>query len=253
MTPWVLRLIAANVVVFLLQMTLPPIFQVRLSLYPALVLQQPWTVVTYMFLHGGLSHIFFNMFGLVIFGPRVENRLGGRRFLILYFIAGLGGAAGAFFTTMPTVPVIGASGALFGVMLAYARFWPRDQLLIWGLLPVEARVLVIGYTVLELFLGVGGLQQGVAHFAHVGGFVTALVYLLMLERQTGARRFRQRTQAPRRPPPDGDALARWSTISRDGLHELTLNEIDRLMLKVRTSGVASLTPEERAYLDRMSA
>jgi hypothetical protein len=123
-----------------------------------------------MFVHGGFGHILFNMLSLFFFGRRVESRLGPRRFGILYFVSGIMGALVSVFFA-PYAAIIGASGAVFGVMLAFAKFWPRDQILIWGILPVEARVMVIAMTVMAVVFGFTGAQSGVAHFAHLGGFV----------------------------------------------------------------------------------
>ena len=138
MSPWVLRLIIANVAVFLLQHVLPGL-TLGLAFVPMLTLERPWTPLTYMFVHdtSGISHILFNMFALYVFGPRVEERMGGGRFIALYFISGLTGAALSFFFS-PYSPIVGASGAIFGVELAFARYWPRDRIMIWGILPVQA-------------------------------------------------------------------------------------------------------------------
>src|SRR5918999_2555556 len=135
MTPWVLRLIIANAVVHLaLEPRALPLPLDQLVLVPALIPYRPWTLVTYMFLHGGLSHILFNMLALYFFGSRVELRLGSRHFILLYLISGIaGGLLSLVFS--PRVPIIGASGAVFGVSFAFAYFWPRERIYLWGVLP----------------------------------------------------------------------------------------------------------------------
>src|SRR6476661_2927730 len=170
MTPWVIFLLVANGAAYLvLNQLLPPSAQLGslLAFQPAAVLAHPWTLVTYMFVHGSFGHLFWNMLALYFFGPRVELRLGGPRFIGLYLVSGLAGALLSFIN--PFVYIIGASGAVFGVQLAFARYWPRDRILIGGILPVEAWVLVLLMTGVSLFGGLG--QRGnVAHWAHLGGF-----------------------------------------------------------------------------------
>jgi Rhomboid family len=139
MTPWVTRLLIANVALFALQSFLPPLLVEYLVFVPVYVFSRPWTIITYMFLHGGLSHILFNMLGLFFFGSRVESRLGERRFISLYLISGVFGALASLVFT-PRAAVIGASAGVFGVMLAFAWFWPREKIYIWGVIPVEARL-----------------------------------------------------------------------------------------------------------------
>ncbi|HET9949990.1 MAG TPA: rhomboid family intramembrane serine protease, partial [Longimicrobiales bacterium] len=143
MTPWVRRLLVANVVVFLLMGFAGDLYQV-LVLYPPWVLRYPWTLVTYMFLHAGIGHLLFNMLGLFFFGPRLETRLGSRRFLVLYFVSGLGGAL-LTFVFAPNAAVVGASAAVLGVLMGFAMFWPRERIYIWGILPLEAWLLVTLY------------------------------------------------------------------------------------------------------------
>jgi membrane associated rhomboid family serine protease len=238
-TPWVQRFLIANVLMFFVQMTVAgtePLLWFR----PVQFLQQPWTLVTYMFLHGGFMHILFNMLGLYFFGPRVEQRIGSPRFFALYMISGITGGLLSFYN--PVVPIIGASGAVYGVLLAYARFWPRDQILIWGIIPVEVRWLVLIYTVMSL-LGIGG---GVAHFAHLGGFLGAFLYLIWMERTAGARKFRRVATAP---PAAKDALlTNWKKVDRTGVHAVNKDEVDRILDKISASGIASLTPQERLFL-----
>ncbi len=256
MTPWVLRLLIANVAVFLITASNPRLFNL-LALVPWAVLLRPWTLVTYMFVHGGLGHIFFNMLGLFFFGPRLEQQLGGKQFLWLYFLSGLGGAAFSFIFA-PHAAVVGASGAVFGVLLGFAYFWPREPIYIWGVLPVEARWLVGVLAAMALWSGMSGAQAGVAHFAHLGGFAFGWAFL----RWRRHKYFKQWRPVPTpkaelaRTAPrgdDGEAMRRWRSIHVDGLHELNREEVQRLLAKAAESGAGSLTPDERAMLDRFAS
>ena len=254
MTRWVLRLIVANVVMFFLTNFSPEITQ-QLWLVPAWILQRPWTVVTYMFLHGGGSHLLFNMLSLFIFGPRVESRLGSGGFLGLYFVSGISGALLSLIS--PLVPIVGASGAIFGVMLAYARYWPRDLIYIWGVLPVPAAVLVGVMTIMDLLPAISALgsRDGIAHFAHLGGFIGGLLYLRWIELRSPARGFKARASAQEKRPLVHNTTAdlqRWSQIQRDKMHEVNRAEVDRILDKISAKGINSLTKSEREVLDRFS-
>lgn len=255
MTPWVLRLIVANVAVFLL--TSSQILDWRyLALVPGAILLQPWGVFTYMFVHGGFWHLAFNMFGLFFFGPRLEMQLGGKSFLRLYLLSGLGGAAFSFFFAQYGA-VVGASGAVFGVLLGFAYFWPRERIYIWGIIPVEARWLVGILAAMALYSGISGAGGDVAHFAHLGGFAAGYLYLRWRK-----RKYLQQWE-PMVPPKvklaktaskssDGETIRRWNSIRTDGLHELNREEVERLLQKARKDGVSALTLEERAMLDRFA-
>jgi len=250
MTPWVVRLIVVNVGVALLAMVFPAL-PVALAYMPSLALTRPWTVVTYMFVHAGFGHLFFNMLALYFFGPQLEARIGGRHFIALYLTSGLAGALFSLFT--PLAVIVGASGAVYGVMLGYARYWPRSQLLIWGIVPVQAWVLVVIMTLLALFGGAGFGQPGVAHFAHLGGFVGGFLYLKVMESRSPAARFRaQARPAVRGGGAARDDIERWRRIPRDGLHPVNREELDRVLAKLAASGVDALTPDERLFLDRFS-
>lgn len=247
MTFWVLRIIAANIVVFLLSMAVPQVMTAGM-LVPIWVFARPWTIITYMFLHANFWHLFFNMLGLYFFGPRLEMEIGSKHFFWLYLVSGLMGAALSFLFT-PYTSIVGASGAIFGILYGFAHFWPREQIYIWGILPVEARWLVVGMTALALFGGFGGGGGGVAHFAHLGGFVGGFAYLRWLRSKRTAQRSRLE---PRSPAPSASDLKRWSRIQRDRLHEVNRAELDRIMAKLSSTGPQSLTATERAFLDRFS-
>ena len=253
MTPWVTRLIIANVLAFLLQLIFPWV-TLLFAFVPAAVLQRPWTVITYMFLHGNIIHILFNMLIFYIFGPRLEMRLGGRNFLTLYFVSGISGALLSAVTT-PHAAIIGASGAVFGIELAYAMNWPRDKIFIWGVLPVEVRWLVVFLTGMSLFAGFSRSSDGVAHFAHLGGFAGAFLYLKWLDFRSPARRFKRKATAVRAKPKSsgGSDLERWRGIRRDDLHSVNRDELDRILDKISAEGMDSLTPDERAFLERFAA
>jgi membrane associated rhomboid family serine protease len=243
-TPWVTRLIVANVIVFFLEQTVRGLASL-LAFVPMYALVQPWTLLTYMFVHdpNGISHILFNMLGLYFFGPRVEDRVGSRRFLTLYVISGI---TGALLSTIfaPRSAIIGASGAVFGVMMAFAYFWPRERIYIWGILPVEAWLLVVIMTVLALNSGWRGSRGGVADFAHVGGFLGAFLYVRWLERFSGAKRF-QRIATPKVAPSN---LTNWRSVDLKSIHEVNRDEVNRILDKINRSGIGSLTPQERTFL-----
>ncbi len=259
MTRWVSRLIYANGAAFVLTYLAAPQLLRAFWLVPAAIHLRPWTAVTYMFLHGGFMHLLFNMIALFFFGPRLESRLGSRSFLWLYFASGIAGAllslaGGLAALTNPNVPIVGASGAVFGVLLAYARFWPRDQIFIWGVFPIEARWLVAIMTGLSLFGGFAGRGGGIAHFAHLGGFLGGFLYLQWMEHRSPARQFKAKVNAPARRSPGGLSadIKRWEQIRREELHPVNRDELDRVMEKIKTTGVGSLTPDERAFLDRFA-
>jgi membrane associated rhomboid family serine protease len=245
LTPWTLRILAANVVIYLLTLAEPRLVEI-LMFVPAFLLERPWTLLSYMFVHGGTWHILFNMLALFFFGPRVEMELGNRDFLLLYFLSGITGGLLSFVT--PFTAIIGASGAIYGVMLAYAYLWPRAQIYIWGVLPVEARWLVIVMTALSLYGGFSGTDN-IAHFAHLGGFLGGYLFL----RWRSWRVLQKATMAPAPTfAPSRNDLHRWTRIDRSKLHEVNREEFDRIQAKIQASGAASLTQAEREFLDRFT-
>ena len=144
---------------------------------------QVWQLLTYAFLHGGIMHIAFNMLALWMFGGPVENALGPRRYTIFYFACVLGAAAAQLATVYlfqpeDFYPTVGASGGVFGLLLAFAILYPQAKVfLLFIPVPVPARIAVVGYMIVELYLGVTGTQAGVAHFAHLGGAVVGFALI----------------------------------------------------------------------------
>jgi membrane associated rhomboid family serine protease len=261
LTPWVQRLLIINGIVFLLQVMTSDVLTVYLAFVPRGILLQPWTVITYMFAHGSFFHIFFNMLVLFFFGPPLEARWGSREFLKYYFISGIGAAAMSFLFAYHS-PIIGASGAVYGVMLAFALNWPDSQIYIWGILPVKAKYLVAFLAAVSLMSMMGGGGGNIAHAAHLGGFVAGFLYLKLGSpggmfggmRSAIARRKLKvvRDEPPPRPavrtgPPPARRRA-GATADEEKL----LDELDRVLEKISTEGMSSLTPQERRLLDEVS-
>jgi membrane associated rhomboid family serine protease len=243
MTRWVTRLLIANVAVFLLQNVRSDLTG-WLAFIPALALERPWTLVTYMFVHGDWGHIFFNMLALFFFGPQLEHEMGSRNFVQLYFFSGLMGAA--LSVLMPFSAIIGASGAVYGVMMGFAYLWPRAPIYVWGILPVQARTMVIIMTALSIYGGLGG-GDNIAHFAHLGGFLGGFLYLRWWIR-------RLHTPMTEASPVQfsNDDLRRWESIPREGMHEVNRAELERILAKIRTEGPGRLTSGEIEFLNRFS-
>jgi membrane associated rhomboid family serine protease len=180
MPPVTTLLIAANAGVFLLLVAAPGLLT-SFALWPVGAGFQPWQLLTYAFLHGGLFHIAFNMFALYMFGSAIERVFGARRYLAYYLVCVLSAAIAQLLTAAITgavYPTVGASGGVFGLLLAYAIYFPHSRImLIFPPIPMPARVFVVVYAALELFLGVTGTEEGVAHFAHLGGLVGGFIML----------------------------------------------------------------------------
>jgi len=177
MPPVTQTLIISTVIVFLLQMSGAGGMLQPFELWPSLgiILTEPWQLVSYSFLHGSVGHIFFNMFAVYMFGGPLEMVFGPKRYAMLWFASVISGAlmqvvvAGL---TGDLAPVIGASAGVFGLLLAYGLLFPeRRIMLLIPPIPMPAKVFVFIYGGLELFLGLTGMQSGVAHFAHLGGML----------------------------------------------------------------------------------
>ena len=257
LTPWVKRLLIANVVMYMAMLAVPAL-GVWLALVPAETLTRPWTLVTYMFVHGGFFHLFFNMIVLFFFGPPLEGLWGGKEFLRFYLVAGLGGAAFSYIFAYEHA-VVGASGAMYGVMLAFAMNWPDMPIHIWGILPVKAKWLVGFLAAVSILSLVGGQEDGVAHFAHLGGFATGYLYL-KLDHQLTNRLKRLREFVDRRRltvssgAGGGEEVVEAPRRRRTGRRneDQVLDEVDRVLDKISEEGLQSLSDDELALLDQVS-
>jgi membrane associated rhomboid family serine protease len=189
------NLLIANVAVYLLQMLLGDVLVMHFALWPwgpdrflptvdglVAIGFRPWQLITYAFMHGGFQHIAFNMLALWMFGGPIERLFGGREFLLYYFVclvvAALAQLVVVEWFTHGFYPTLGASGAVFGLLLAFGMMYPHEKvMLIFLPIPMPAWLFVIGYAAIELVLGVTGTQAGVAHFAHLGGMLGGYVLI----------------------------------------------------------------------------
>ena len=259
-TPWILRLLVANALVYLLTIT---VFTGRwffewFAFSPSLIVQQPWTAVTYLFLHGGFFHLAFNMLMLFFFGRDVEDWMGGTAFVRYYLLCGLAGAA-ASFAFLPIAPVnmvLGASGAVFGVALAFAMRWPDAQIFIFPLpVPIKAKWLVIGLVSLDLLAGLTRANDGIAHFAHLGGFFFGLAYLRLgniLPRRTPVTIHREPVRVLAHPT--AQAAEEEKEVQQITPQDTSPpdDELNNVLDKISATGLDSLTPKERKLLAEKS-
>lgn len=174
-------LIIVNVLIFLLQEMIGSKLILWAALWPLGPHFMPWQIISYAFLHGNLTHLLFNMFGVYMFGADIERIWGSRRYLNYYLVSAVAAALAQLLVARLTgadYPTIGASGAVFGLLLAFAMVFPQRTIIpLFPPIPMKAPVFVALYGGLELFLGVTGTQAGVAHFAHLGGMAGG--FLLM--------------------------------------------------------------------------
>ncbi|MEW6097942.1 MAG: rhomboid family intramembrane serine protease [Pseudomonadota bacterium] len=192
-------LLLINVAAFCIDLILGPWLMGLLALWPVHSgLFMPWQIVTYAFLHGSLGHLFFNMLGLWMFGSELERLWGEKRFAQFYAASILTAAAAQLIVTSLTgsnVPTVGASGGLFGLLLAYGILFPNRTIMpLFPPIPMKAKVFVAIYGGLELFFGVTGTASGIAHFAHLGGMLGGFLMIRYWRGQPpfggrGGRRF----------------------------------------------------------------
>jgi membrane associated rhomboid family serine protease len=183
-------LLLANVAIFILQLLTGNLLIGPFALWPFASPQyrgapgfEIWQLVTYGFLHGSLTHLLFNMLALYMFGGDIERLLGPRRYLVYYFVCVVGAAVAQLAVLggmdRPPVPTVGASGGVFGLLLAFGLAFPhRRVMLIFPPIPMPAWLFVTLYGLLELYLGITGSGQGVAHFAHLGGMAAGSLLLV---------------------------------------------------------------------------
>lgn len=286
MTSAVQALIAINVVILFLQMTIVPqeSMQSALAFNFASAPSRWWTVLTYMFVHHDFWHLFWNMYALFIFGPRLEHLWGTKKFTFFYLLSGLGGLIcySLFFRDSGAL-LLGASGAIFGVMGAYALQWPKQEIYLFWVLPMRVLTLVLLLVGFNLAMGVFGMAgggSGVAYFAHLGGFIVAWLYM-RTPPSVSIEQLRQRiSQVPDTEDPPR-AIPRALPRSRERVEEvdeivakskavaakrptavtparkaaprdLKSEDVNRVLDKISAEGLDSLTNEERGILEEMS-
>ncbi|MBK8166640.1 MAG: rhomboid family intramembrane serine protease [bacterium] len=283
MTPGVKLLLIANVAVFVVQTLtrdyggrLGPITE-NFGFIPSLAIRgfEVWRFITYMFLHGGITHILFNMIGLWMFGAQIESRWGRGPFLLYYLVCGLGGALtyGVFnlFGVESFVPMVGASGAIYGILLAYGMMFPESVILLAMIVPIKAKYAVILFGLIELLGTMSRSGGGVAHLAHLGGMATGFLFLRLtipsLRAGTGLRNpwgrwsGRKRPKVVRpdagvwtggasrpagEPPRGGNGAARRT----DEAPAADKAEVDAVLDKISRDGLQSLTAREQEILRR---
>ncbi len=261
LTPVVKRLLIANVAVYLLTLVVGQSFVNNwFAFQPTRIFLRPWGVFTYMFVHGGFWHIAMNMLVLFFFGPALETEWGSREFFKYYVICGLGGVALSY-VFLPAA-IIGASAAIFGLMLAFAMLWPNLPIYIWGIFPVKAKWLVGVLFAVTFFSAFAEPGTGIAYFAHLGGFITGFLYLKSgwrtahgMERlKTAARGAHQHMAfAPRAKRDRHEASSRSHTEVALPKEDMALYDaVDQVLDKISAHGMSSLTPAERKLLDDVS-
>lgn len=242
-TPAVKLLIIINVTAFILEFVFPGLI-VYFGLYPPFVFKRffIWQLVTYMFLHStsGLWHILFNMLMLWMFGSELEAVWGRKRFLTYYFFTGIG--AGLCSLIFYNTFVIGASGAIFGLLLAYGMIYPDRILLIFGIFPMKARHAVILFGFITFLSAVGGARDNVAHFAHLGGLLFGYIYM----KNFGNVQSWLNLEIEFSRKPKGRKKQR----SEEEKIEFSMLDVNMILDKISREGIKSLTSREKKILDQ---
>ena len=267
LTPWVKRLLAINFAIWaLLAIGLIPWGAASdlLAFRADRLLTRPWTIVTYMFVHAGFGHVFFNMLALFFFGPPLERAWGSREFITYYLVCGIGGAIAALLLVniVGVAPMVGASAAIFGILLAFAMTWPDAPIYLWFLLPIKAKYFVGFLALLTLYSTITASRStgGTAHWAHLGGLVTGWLWLRYGNRiEQAADRAVVKVKKSRRglttvkdKSPDAGKTRQSKRKPRTPRTGDTLDEVNRILDKIGEKGMESLTPAELKFLNEMS-
>lgn len=235
-------LLITNVVVFLFQMISFGWIETRLGLNPYFFWSEfkIWQIITYMFLHGSFFHILMNMLTLWMFGKELEYSWGTKEFLKYYFLCGIGGGLlNVLVSPFSVLPIIGASGAIYGILVAYAILYPESIIYLYGLIPMQSRYFVLLLGVLEFFASFQGSSSPIARFAHLGGMLTGYLYLKSYEFRSFSvhllNRFLDTIVIRKKTAPENFKKIQLADLDQ---------EVDRILQKVLVQGVESLTEEE---------
>jgi len=241
---------------------------------------KPWQVFTYMYMHGGFSHLFFNMFALWMFGMELENLWGSKTFFIFYTVCGVGAGlaniliAPLFTTIAPNVPTVGASGSIYGVLIAFGMLFPNRLIYIYFMLPIKAKYLVVIYILIEVFAVASQSQSGIAHFAHLGGGVVGFLYVYFILNKGKPMQFRDQNKTSnvfdnfkdmfeKKKKEDDPPYQQPKNIYDANFEDLTKSKyeddmkrdereihvkIDAILDKLSANGYGSLTEEEKRVL-----
>ena len=283
LTPAVQWLIAINVAIFFLQLTVVTTADMAalLGFHTGDLSRTWWTVVTYMFVHAGFWHLALNMYTLFLFGPRVEREWSAGEFARYFVMCGMGGLL-LHLLLFRDATLVGASAAVYGVMLAYARRWPDDEIYLFAVVPIKVKWFIALLVVMDLVNGLGNSGSGVAHFAHLGGFLTGWFYLRVAD-ATGGERLRAQLapapdfgDAPPRAIPRGlprpraraeevDDVVAQSKAALAQRPSVQLapakppqaaapraDDLDQVLDKISQHGLESLSADERALLEEAS-
>jgi len=269
----VVKLIIINVIMFLIQvftyttqvaypfpgpggMIQLPAFTYWMGLVPALVTQKGyiWQVCTYMFLHdtSGFAHLFFNMYALLLFGIPIEQAWGSRKFLLYYLFCGVGAGVSILVISLISggmgiwIPTIGASGAVFGLLLAFGVLYPDVEILLFFILPIKAKYLVVLYGLLELYLELFGGETSISHVGHLGGLVFGLLYFFISRRKSFS--FKSRLYRARLKKAGGGRVPAVPRAGSGRDRELKA----AILGKLRKAGYDSLTDDEVQYIKYLS-
>jgi membrane associated rhomboid family serine protease len=268
--PVIKTLLISNVVMFLLTsffglfriqgIPLSTFINTFLPLYPVGDGFQVWQLFTYLFMHGGLMHLLFNMFALWMFGMELENTWGSKKFLLYYMLCGVGAGlsnlfVGPFFGSGG--PTVGASGAIYGVLIAFGMIFPDRPIFVYFLLPVKAKYFVLFYIVIEMYAGITGSPDGIAHFAHLGGAAVGFAYLLIDRKQNPFAglfsRMKHRVITSERVseyvPYDSQRVndAKYYDV-HEGEDAVDQQRIDEILDKISQHGYKSLSEQEKKIL-----
>jgi len=227
---------------------------------------QVWQLITYQFMHAGFMHIFFNMFMLWMFGMEIENIMGSKKFLYYYLICGVAAGLAQLFIApifSPPAQTIGASGAVYGVMIAFALMFPDRLIFLWFLIPIKAKYLIGLLFVLEIFW-IGNAGDDVAHLAHLGGAIAGFIFIMLdkkidvtLKHMFNKSYYRTTEKPPNifsgiterfRKKDDEVKEAKFYDIKDNVDEEITQEEIDKILDKISKSGYQNLTEKEKKTL-----
>lgn len=258
-TEWVKILIIVNVAAFVVQLIAGYGFTRTFALVPAQAVAglRLWQFVTYMFLHGGPFHLLFNMFILWMFGSEMERTWGSETFIRYYFFTGVGAGVLAWITAPSSlVPTIGASGALFGVLLAYAMTYPDRIVLVMFIIPMRVKYLVIFLGAMNFLAAFSYTSTGIAHFAHLGGLLFGYIYIRWFGVSSWGRPHGRGWWDPaswRETVRKWNAKKKMRVIDMEKRREAERRrEVDAILEKIAREGMDSLTPRERKILEEES-